>query len=137
VIPPQTAMALYIYRVGRSCSARKPFTSRYSLGFLNSTWTRGPPVGPVRPTGQTGVAVARLATGRLTGQTAQGHRSDRWRQPDRLSANFGCEQMSTPRSLPPQSPQGSMGTGGICRPTEVQDGGLQGYDDADEYDYSS
>jgi hypothetical protein len=80
----------YIYSVGGSCPARKLFTSRNSLGFLNSTRTRGP---PVRPTGQTNVAVARSATGRLTGQTAQEHWSDRWRQPDRLNVNFGCEHM--------------------------------------------
>ena len=93
VLPPQTAVALYIYRVGRSCPARNPFTTRNSLGLLNSTRTRGPPVRPVRPTGQTGVAVAGSATGRPTGQTVEGHRSDRWRQPDRLCANFGCEHM--------------------------------------------
>jgi hypothetical protein len=69
VIPPQTAMVLYIYRVGRSCPARNPFTTRNSLGLLNSTRTRGPPVRPVRPTGQTGVAVAGSATGRPSGQT--------------------------------------------------------------------
>jgi hypothetical protein len=74
VIPSQTA--LYIYRVGRSCPARNPFTSWISLGLLNSTRTQGPPVRPVRP----------------TGQTVEGHRSDRWRQPDQLCSNFGCEQ---------------------------------------------
>jgi hypothetical protein len=71
VIPSQTA--LYIYRVGRSCPARNPFKSWISLGLLNSTRTRGPPVRP-------------------TGQTVEGHRSDRWRQPDRLCSNFECEQ---------------------------------------------
>jgi hypothetical protein len=74
VIPSQTA--LYIYRVGRSCPARNPFTSWISLGLLNSTRTRGPPVRPVRPTGQTG----------------KGHQYDRWCQPDRLCSNFGCQQ---------------------------------------------
>jgi hypothetical protein len=69
VMPPQTAMALYIYRAGRSCPARNPFTARNSQGLLNSTRTRGPSVRLVRTTGQTGVAVAGLATRRLTGQT--------------------------------------------------------------------
>jgi hypothetical protein len=27
VMPPQTVVALYIYRVGRSCLARNPFTA--------------------------------------------------------------------------------------------------------------
>jgi hypothetical protein len=49
VMPPQTIVALYIYRVGRSCPARNPFTARNSQGLLNSTRTRGPPVRPVRP----------------------------------------------------------------------------------------
>jgi hypothetical protein len=89
VIPPQTAVALYIYRVGRSCPARNPFTTRNSLGqHLNSTCTRGPLVRPVR---QTGLAVAGSATGRLTGRTVEGHQSDGWCQRDRLCANFGCE----------------------------------------------
>jgi hypothetical protein len=51
VMPPQTAVALYIYRAGRSCPARNPFTARNSQELLNSTRTRGP---PVRPTGLTG-----------------------------------------------------------------------------------
>jgi hypothetical protein len=93
VIPPQTAVALYIYRVGRSCPARNPLTTRNSQGLLNSTQIREPPVRPVRPTGQTSVAVAGSATRRPTGQTVEGHRSDRWRQPDRPCANFGCEQI--------------------------------------------
>jgi hypothetical protein len=76
VMPPQTVVALYIYRVGRSCPARNPFTTRNSQGLLNSTRTRGPPVRPVRPTGQTGVAVAGSATRRPTGQTVKGHWSD-------------------------------------------------------------
>jgi hypothetical protein len=92
VMPPQTVVALYIYRVGRSCPARNPFTTRNSQGLINSTRTRGPPVRPVRPTGQTSVAVAGSATRRPTGQTSEGHRSDRWRQLDRPCAKFGCEQ---------------------------------------------
>jgi hypothetical protein len=93
VIPPQTVVALYIYKVGRSCPARNPFTTRNSLGLLNSTWTRGPPVRPVRPPSQTSVAVAGAATGRPTSQTVEGHQSDRSRQPDGLCANFRCEHM--------------------------------------------
>jgi hypothetical protein len=91
VMPPQTVVALYIYRVGRSCPARNPFTTRNSQGLLNSTRIRGPPVRPVRHTGQTGVAVAGSATRRPTGQTVEGHWSDQWRQPDQPCANFGCE----------------------------------------------
>jgi hypothetical protein len=49
VMPPQTAVALYIYRVGRSCPARNPFIAKNSQGLLNSTQTRGPPVRPVWP----------------------------------------------------------------------------------------
>jgi hypothetical protein len=93
VMSPQTAVALYIYRVGRSCLARNPFTTRNSQGFLNSTQTRGPPFRPVRPTGHTDVAVAGSATRRSTGQTVEGHRSDWWRQPDQPCAKFGCEQI--------------------------------------------
>jgi hypothetical protein len=93
VMPPQTLVALYIYRVGRSCPTRNPFTTRNLQGFLNSTRTRGTPVRPVRPTGQTGVAVAGSATRHPTGQTVEEHRSDRRRQPDRPCAKFGCEHM--------------------------------------------
>jgi hypothetical protein len=93
VMPPQTAVALYIYRVGRSCPARNPFTARNSQGLLNSTRTRGPPVRPVRPTGQTDVAVAGSATRHPTGQTVEEHRSHRRRQPNRSCAKFGCEHI--------------------------------------------
>jgi hypothetical protein len=91
VMPPQTVVSLYIYRVERSCPARNPFTTRNSQGLLNSTRTRGRPVRPVRPTGQTGVAVAGSATRRFTGQTVEEYRSNQWRQPDRPCAKFGCE----------------------------------------------
>jgi hypothetical protein len=93
VMPPQTVMVLYIYRVGRSCPARNPFTTQNSQGLHNSNRTRGPPVRSIRPTGQTGVAVAGSATRRPTGQTVEGHRSDRWRQPNRPCAKFGREHM--------------------------------------------
>jgi hypothetical protein len=93
VIPPQTVVALYIYRVGRSFPIRNPFTTRDSQGLLNSTRTRGPPVRPVRPTGQTGVVVAGSATRHPTGQTVEEHQSARRRQPDRPCAKFGCEHM--------------------------------------------
>jgi hypothetical protein len=49
VIPPQTVVTLYIYRVGRSCPARNPFTARNSQGLLYSTRTRGPLIRPVWP----------------------------------------------------------------------------------------
>jgi hypothetical protein len=97
VMPPQTVVALYIYRVGRSCPARNPFTTRNPQGLLNSTQTRGPPVRPVRPTGQTGVAIAGSATRHPTGQTVEGHQSDQWYQPDRPCAKFGSNRRSTPR----------------------------------------
>jgi hypothetical protein len=93
VMPPQTAVALYIYRVGRSCPARNPFTTRNSQGLHNSTRTQDPPVRPVRPTDQTGQAVAGSATRHPSGQTVVGHRFDRWRQPDRPCAKFGCEHV--------------------------------------------
>jgi hypothetical protein len=87
VIPPKTAMALYIYRVRDLVPQQGILLQlRNSLGLL------GPPVRPVRPTGQTGVAVAGLTTRRPIGLTVEGHRSDQWRQPDQLCANFGCEQ---------------------------------------------
>jgi hypothetical protein len=47
-MPLQTVVALYIYRVERSCLARNPFTARNSQGLLNSARTRGPLVRPVR-----------------------------------------------------------------------------------------
>jgi hypothetical protein len=58
VMPPQTVVALYIYRVWRSCPARNPITTRNSQGLLDSTRTWGQLVRPVRPTGQTRVAIA-------------------------------------------------------------------------------
>jgi hypothetical protein len=54
-----------LYLQGAEVLPRKEsFTTRNSQGLLNSTRTRGP---PVRPTGETGVAVAGSATGRSTG----------------------------------------------------------------------
>jgi hypothetical protein len=38
-MPPETVVALYIYRVGRSCPARNPFTTRNPQVLLNSTRT--------------------------------------------------------------------------------------------------
>jgi hypothetical protein len=69
VMPPEMAVTLYIYRVERSCPARYPCTTQNSHGLLNSTRTQGPPVRSVRPTGQTGVAVAGSATRHPTGLT--------------------------------------------------------------------
>jgi hypothetical protein len=49
-MPPQKIVTLYIYSVGRPCPAMNPFTTRNSQGLLNSTWTRDPPVRPVKDT---------------------------------------------------------------------------------------
>jgi hypothetical protein len=38
---PQSTMALYIYRVGRSCLARKSFYKPNLSGLLNLAWNRG------------------------------------------------------------------------------------------------
>jgi hypothetical protein len=51
---PQSAMAHYIYRVGRSCPTRKSFYKPNLSGLLNLAWNQGG-----------------------TGLTGEGHRSDR------------------------------------------------------------
>jgi hypothetical protein len=86
VMSPRMAVALYIYRVGRSCLARNPFhnlksarTPQFCSDSRSSSQT-------VRPTGQIGVAITGSATRRHNGQTVEGYRSDRWRQPDRPCA---------------------------------------------------
>jgi hypothetical protein len=50
---PQSVVALYIYRVGRSCPARKSFYKPNLSGLLNFARNRGAPVRPVMGTGQT------------------------------------------------------------------------------------
>jgi hypothetical protein len=95
VMPPQTVVALYIYRAGRfapqgillQLEIRKDSTILLGLGVHRSNRS-GPPVRPVRPTGQTGVAVAESATRHPTGQTVVGHQYDRWCQPDRVRTIF-------------------------------------------------
>jgi hypothetical protein len=47
-------VALYIYRVGRSCPARKSFYKPNLSGLLNLARNRGAPIRPVIVTGQTG-----------------------------------------------------------------------------------
>jgi hypothetical protein len=47
-------VALYIYRVGRSCPARKSFYKPNLSGLLNLARNRGAPFRPVLGTGQTG-----------------------------------------------------------------------------------
>jgi hypothetical protein len=49
---PQSAVAHYIYRVGRSCPARKSFYKPKSIRTPSDT---GAPVRPLRCTGQAGV----------------------------------------------------------------------------------
>jgi hypothetical protein len=51
---PQSVVALYIYRVGRSCPARKSFYKPNLSGLLNLARNWGAPVRPVMGTGQTG-----------------------------------------------------------------------------------
>jgi hypothetical protein len=51
---PQSVVALYIYRVGRSCPARKSFYKPNLSGLLNLAWNRGAAVRPVKGTSQTG-----------------------------------------------------------------------------------
>jgi hypothetical protein len=73
--------------------------------FYNSKFVRTPQFySDSGSTGQTGVAVVGSATRRPTGQTVEGHRSDRWCQPDRPCAKFGCEQ-ATPRSCSARAPR--------------------------------
>jgi hypothetical protein len=52
---PQSAVALYIYRVGRSCPARKSFYKPKSIRTPCFGSNTGAPVKPARCTGQTGV----------------------------------------------------------------------------------
>ena len=76
---PQSAVTLYIYRVGKTYPARN-YVYRYK-SIKNSDCTRTPH-GPVRPTGR---APARSPT--------VPDRSDRLVRPVRpVDANFGCKQ---------------------------------------------
>jgi hypothetical protein len=93
VMPPQTAVALYIYRVGEVLPCKESF---YSSKFARTPqfYSESGSTGQSdQPTSQTGVAIAGLATRWPTGQTVEGHWSDRWRQPDQPYAKFWCEHM--------------------------------------------
>jgi hypothetical protein len=50
--PPQSVVALYIYRVGRSCPARKSFYQSNLPGLLNLARNQGAPVRSVMGTGR-------------------------------------------------------------------------------------
>jgi hypothetical protein len=89
VIAPQTVLVLYIYRVARSCAARNSFTARNSHGLLNSTRTRGL---PVRPTGQTSVAVVESATRCPTGRPLRD--TGLTGSVSLIGAKFGCEHIA-------------------------------------------
>ena len=80
---PQSAMTLYIYRVGKTYPARNLVYRSKSI--KNSNYSRIPPrlVRPVRPTGQTGRAPA--------GSAKTPDRSDRLVRP--VDANFGCQHL--------------------------------------------
>ena len=78
----QSAVALYIYRMGWTYPAKNPFYRIYKNP--NSTRTPLGPVRPVRPTGQTGRSPV--------GQATAPDRSDRSGRPVRpVDANFGCQ----------------------------------------------
>ena len=77
---PQSAVTLYIYRVGKTYSARNHVYRSKSI--KNSNYSRIPPR-PVRPVGPTGRAPAGSATAP--------DRSDRLARP--VDANFGCQHM--------------------------------------------
>jgi hypothetical protein len=91
VMTPQTTMSLYIYRVREVLPRKESFYNSKSARTPQFYSDRGPPIRPVRPMGQTGVAVAGSATRHPIGQTVEGHWSDRWCQPDRPFAKFRCE----------------------------------------------
>ena len=77
-LSPQSAVTLYIYRVGKTYLARNPIYRSKSI--KNSNYCRIPPRS-VRPVGPTGRSPAGLATVprpvRLLGQTTRSDRSDR------------------------------------------------------------
>jgi len=78
-LDPQSAVTLYIYRVGKTYPARNLVYRSKSI--KNSNYSRIPPR-PVGPTGQTGRAPAGSATAP--------DRPDRLVRP--VDANFGCQQ---------------------------------------------
>ena len=83
---PQSAVTLYIYRVGKIYPTRNPVYISKSIKNSNYSRTPSKPVRPVGPTGQTGRAPAGSATAP--------DRSDRLARPVRpVDANFGCQHM--------------------------------------------
>ena len=80
---PQSAVTLYIYRVGKTYPARNPVYRSKSI--KNSNYSRIPlrPVRPVGPTGQIGRASA--------GQATVPDWSDRLVRP--VTTNFGRQHM--------------------------------------------
>ena len=88
---PQSAVTLYIYRMGKTYPVRNPIYRSKSIRFPNCTQTPHGLVRPVRPTGRT-------ATG-LTGRSLPDwpqclDRSDRSVGPVRpVSVNFGYQHM--------------------------------------------
>ena len=82
-LDPQSAVTLYIYRVGKTYPARNLVYRSKSI--KNSNYSRIPPR-PVGPTGQTGRAPAGSATA-----------PDRLIRPVRpVDANFSCQQVWYP-----------------------------------------
>ena len=83
---PQSAVTLYIYRVGWTYPAINLVYISKSIKIPSCTRTLLGSVRPVKPTGQTGRSYQTGYRKTPTGQTAYGHRSDR-------SANFGRQHM--------------------------------------------
>src|SRR6185437_12921711 len=85
----QSAVTLYIYRVGKTYPARNHVYRSKSI--KNSNYSRTPPR-PIGPTGQTGRAPAGSATAP--------DRSDRLARPIRpVDANFGCRHLYKQSSM--------------------------------------
>ena len=79
-LDPQSAVTLYIYRVGKTYPVKNSIYRSKSI--KNSNYSRIPPR-PVGPTGQTDRAPAGSATAT--------DRSDRLVRP--VNVNFGCQHM--------------------------------------------
>ena len=82
-LDPQSAVTLYIYRVGKTYPARNLVYRSKSIKNPNNSRTPPRPVRSVGPTGQTGRAPAGSATAP--------DRSDRLVRP--VDANFDCQHM--------------------------------------------
>ena len=81
---PQSAVTLYIYRVGKTYPARNPVYRSKSMKNPSCTRTLPRPVRPVGPTGQTGRS--------LPDRPQCLDRSDRSVRP--VGANFDCQHKS-------------------------------------------